>query len=266
MIHAASSALTSLAGAPAHTNRKRTTTLLALGAAALSLWGTSAQALGLNLVQNSSFEDNGGAGQFQGTDFFIFTPVGGVPATSVSGWTVTGLGAGIASIRDNKNLTQWPALASVPLPPTTSGAFYFQADGDTIGHFNASISQIITTLIQGNTYQLSFDWAAAPFFPNTLITSGWDITFGKDNDTVRAAAGPNAFSGWTTYTKIFTATSPSQTLRFLSSGTPAGQPPFSLLDNVQLREISPVPGPLGVLGAATAFGYSRRIRRRIRRG
>jgi hypothetical protein len=47
---------------------------LAVAAAALSLWGTSAQALGPNLVQNPSFETNTGT-QFQGTGFFSTSQV-----------------------------------------------------------------------------------------------------------------------------------------------------------------------------------------------
>lgn len=50
------------------------TTGLAVAAAALSLWGTSAQALGPNLVQNPSFETNTGT-QFQGTGFFSTSQV-----------------------------------------------------------------------------------------------------------------------------------------------------------------------------------------------
>jgi hypothetical protein len=38
-----------------------------------------------------------------------------------------------------------------------------------------------------------------------------------------------------------------------------------MIDNVSLRKVE-VPGPLGILGVATAFGYSRRLRRRINRG
>ena len=259
---------TGLAVAAATSSSKRVANLLALGAASLSLWGTSALAF-TNLVKNPSFETNGGAGLFYGMGFY--GPSGcnpATPATSVTDWTVTGLGKSVAFIKSNNNLTQCPSY--VPLPHATDGTFYFAADGDIIGDiagpYNVSISQMIN-LIKDNTYQLSFDWAAAPFLANTSITSGWDITIGTDlAESLRAPAGPNTFSGWIPYSKTFTATSTgSQILEFLSGGTPAGLPPTSLLDNVQLREMPPVPGPLGVLGAVTAFGYSRRIRRRIRR-
>jgi hypothetical protein len=253
---------TGLAVAAATSSSKRVANLLALGAASLSLWGTSALAF-TNLVKNPSFEVNGGGGQFQGTGFFAAFG----PSTSVTDWTVTGLGQSIAVIRDNNNLSIWPALTSATLPVTTSGTFYFQADGDITGPYNASISQVINNLTPGNTYELSFDWAAGSQYPYRPITSGWDIIFGTDTDSVSAIVpNPNTFSGWKPYAKTFIANSTgSQILRFLSKGTPAGEPPMSLLDNVQLREMPPVPGPLGILGAAAAFGYSRRIRRRIRR-
>ncbi|MCX5959284.1 MAG: hypothetical protein NT053_05415 [Cyanobacteria bacterium] len=241
-----------------------------MAAAALSLWGTSAQAF-TNLVQNASFEVNGGACQFQGTAFYgLVGPINnGPPAcdSAFKNWTVTGLGASIANIRDNDNLSIWQALDSVIPPLTTSGTYYYQADGDVSGPCNASISQIINNLIPGNSYQLSFDWAAGSQFPYRPITSGWDVAFGNETDSVSViVANPSTFSGWQSYSKIYTASTGSQILEFLSKGTPAGQPPLSLLDNVQVRDVSAVPGPLGVLGLATAFGYSRRLRQRIRRG
>ena len=76
------------------------------------------------------------------------------------------------------------------------------------------------------------------------------------------------FTDWTTYTSApFTPTAASLDLKFTADGAPAGQPPFALLDNVQIVEFgsppSPVPGPLPVLGAGAALAWSRKLRRRI---
>ena len=108
-------------------SRSKSATLLALGAAVLFFWGTSARAF-TNLVQNASYEVSGGAGQFQGPGFWsqFCGSSGCVPPTSVSNWTVTGMGLSIASIRDNHNLTQLPTLASAPLPLATQEHFIFK--------------------------------------------------------------------------------------------------------------------------------------------
>ena len=74
-----------------------------------------------------------------------------------------------------------------------------------------------------------------------------------------------SFSGWKTYSKVFTATAPTQILSFLSKGGPTGVPPMSLLDNVSVQEVPRVPAPVGFFGVAAAFGCSRHLRRRIRR-
>jgi hypothetical protein len=59
--------------------------------------------------------------------------------------------------------------------------------------------------------------------------------------------GPNhGFLGWYNGSNTFTATSTTQTLRFLAVGTP-GVPPWLLLDNVQLTK-NEVPGPLPFVG------------------
>lgn len=249
------------------------TTGLAVAVAVLSLWGTSAQALGPNLVQNPSFENNTGT-QFQGPGFFFNQP--SQTAANFPNWTVTPTTQSIAGIGDN-NLSgvggnTWISLVTHPTPITNSGQYYFIADGDYTSGVDAMISQVISGLMPSATYQLSFDWAVGQcsvvFYPcgsSLTYNSGWDIGFGLSTDSVNSLAIPTqSFFGWNTYINTFTATATSQTLSFLSKGGPSGVPPLSLLDNVSLK-MADVPGPLGILGVATAFGYSRRLRRRIGR-
>jgi hypothetical protein len=164
----------------------------------------------------------------------------------------------------------WVQLAAWPSPKTTSGQYFFIADGDYNSGVNAMISQTITGLTIGSSYQLSFDWGAGvctvvpPCDTPPPFNSGWDISFGLATDSVNSGPVPfQSFSGWQTYSKIFTATATAQTLSFLSKGGPTGVPPMSLLDNVSVAEVPSVPGPLGILGLATAFGCSRRLRGRI---
>jgi len=152
---------------------------------------------------------------------------------------------------------------------TTSGRYFFIADGDITNGVDALISQVITGLSIGFPYQLSFDWGASVCMvvqscdASPPFISGWDVSFGSSTASVNNGPVPfQSFSGWKTYTNIFTANATSQTLSFLSKGGPSGVPPLSLLDNVSLRKAD-IPGPLGILGIATAYGYSRRLRRRI---
>lgn len=250
-------------------NTRAASTVLVLAAAACSLLGTSAEAIGPNLVQNPSFEINTGT-QFVGAGFWPLMSGQGQSAANFPNWTVTAPSyQGIAVIGDNTILggNTWASLAAWPAPQTTSGRYYFQADGDYTSGVNATIAQVITGLTIGASYQLSFDWGAGvcsvvpPCDTPPPSNSGWDITFGTNTDSVNSGPVPfQSFSGWQTYAKVFTATATSQTLSFLSKGGPTGVPPMSLLDNVS---VTAVPGPFGILGVASAFGCSRRLRRRI---
>lgn len=267
--------LTRMALAPATSGRRHAArVMLALGTASLSLWGTAAQALGPNLVLNPSFENNTGT-QFVGTGFWPLMSGQGQTPANFPNWTVTAPSyQAIAVIGDNNNPlggNSWASLAAWPAPQTSSGQYYFQADGDYTSGVEAMISQAITGLTVGASYQLSFDWGAGvctvvPPCDASPPNSGWDISFGLDTDAVNSGPlSPQSFSGWQTYSKVFTATAMTQTLSFLSKGGPTGVPPMSLLDNVSVAEVPRVPGPLGILGVATALGCSRHLRRRLRR-
>jgi len=275
---------TGLTMAPATCSRKQTATLLALGAAALSLWGTSAWAF-TNLVQNPSFETNNGTLQFGNNSPYNATtnPIGKIAgwstkchsclspntfawgfimddtiATNTNGYPSSGTGT---TTQYGGGLWLWGSQGTIK---ATSGNSFYGGDGDFLAPF---ILQTISGLEITKQYQLSFDWAQAQqWLFDGDTTEGWKVTFGNETVTVGPDSLPNhGFSGWKSFSAIFTPTTSSQVLEFLAIGTPSGRPPFSLLDNVQLREMPPVPGPLTVLGAAAAYGYSRHLRRRIRR-
>ena len=256
-----------------HSQHAFASVTLALGAATTSLLGTAAQALP-NLVQNPSFESNTGT-QFTGVNFFALQP-GQTGSANFPSWMVTPPSyQSIATVGDNSVTggNAWIGLAAWPSAQTTSGQYFFIADGDYTSGVNAMISQVIAGLTIGSSYQLSFDWGAGvcsvvpPCDTPSPTNSGWDISFGLATDSVNSGPVPfQSFSGWKTYAKNFTATATSQTLSFLSKGGPSGAPPMSLLDNVSVAEVPKVPGPLGILGLASTLGCSRRLRRRIRRG
>ena len=72
----------------------------------------------------------------------------------------------------------------------------------------------------------------------------------------------HGFSGWVHQTFTFTAASASEVLSFLAVGTPAGVPPFALLDGVTLAAAVPEPSSWALmLGGFAVVGFIARRRR-----
>ena len=66
------------------------------------------------------------------------------------------------------------------------------------------------------------------------------------------------FSGWMTETFDYVATSSTEVLSFLASGSPAGQPPFALLANVSMTQVpEPATWALMLTGLAALAGIVR---------
>jgi len=130
---------------------------------------------------------------------------------------------------------------------------------------NAALQTTITGLTLGQTYQISFDWAAAQqvgFFG--ITTEGWHASIAGTTSSTSTATTPNmGFTPWANKTFTFTADGTSDVLSFLSFGGPsATQPPFALLDNVT---VTPVPEPATwalMLVGVGALGAGLRMRRR----
>jgi len=119
-----------------------------------------------------------------------------------------------------------------------------------------SISQTVTGFIVGRPYSFSFAHRgrAGNDTLNFAVKNGGTSVFSSNY-----TAGSSA---WILNTDTFVATSPSLELVFqgVSSAAPSQPGNGNFIDAVSLVE---VPGPLPLLGAASAFAYSRRIRRRI---
>ncbi|MFN7901101.1 MAG: hypothetical protein ACK5N0_15850 [Synechococcaceae cyanobacterium] len=149
--------------------------------------------------------------------------------------------------------------------------WFLSVDADV--RFNNTLEQTINGLTPGNSYELSFYQAAGQYapYPDANITAFWQVAFGSStfqSNTISVASGAPV-SAWQQQTTTFTANNTSQVLSFLTQGTPTGGPPFALLSGVSLRDITPptqAPGPLPLAGVAVAFGASRTLRRRIKRG
>jgi hypothetical protein len=158
------------------------------------------------------------------------------------------------------------------LSPTTGGNFV-ALDGDS--DFTGFIQQDISGLVVGQTYSLSFDWAAAQL-KNRIgpITEQLQVSLGSDTFLTSIAAisgnvsadidptgGPGGFGGWMTTTHSFTATATTETLKFLSVGTPNGLPPIAALDSIALTS---VPEPAAWMMMLLGFGGLGAVLRRRR--
>ncbi len=143
--------------------------------------------------------------------------------------------------------------------PSPLGGNYLASDGDS--GFNVPISQTVTGLTIGQSYELNFYWAAAQQFTfDGPTTERWQVSLGAETQTTSTYSLPNhGFSGWMETTMTFTATSTSSVLSFLAVGTPNGLPPFCLLDGVSLMA---VPEPTVSLLVITALVGGAMVRRR----
>jgi hypothetical protein len=274
---------------------------MAFGAAAM-LAALSAPALAANLVTNGSFEDNFGAGQFNQT---LPGSAGGqnasAPGTIATGWTVIGTNAdypnGYAFIFDNDNSfttsdgsvgptsesTNPSGFNTVPLWGSSTdgspdGNYFYGVDST---YHPSALTQEISGLVDGHTYTLTFDYAAAQTFAysgNTI--DDWVVTLGGQTiATTNIDLESHGFSGWFTETATFTYEGDGGLLSFVNNGqggcdanfqncapidpAASGGPPFSLLDGVSLTGGAPEPSTwammfIGFAGLAYAGLRNRR--------
>lgn len=224
------------------------------GTAALAL-AASAQA---NLVSNGGFETTSTGGGQLGYN------------TTAAGWSTTGYNfvfpAGTADapgVAGSLGLVQlWgPNNGSANGLTATSpdGGNYLAASADyNVG----AISQTITGLTVGDVYHLTFDYAAAQqqgFFGDTTVK--WSVTLGDQTLDTDLLANPSlGFTGWREATLDYTATSTTETLSFLASGS-LPVLPFALLDGVDLEPaVTPEPSTMAL--AALGLGGMVAARRR----
>ena len=123
------------------------------------------------------------------------------------------------------------------LPATSpAGGNFIAADGI---YETAPITQTITGLTVGQTYSLKFYWAGAQQESFTGITTeNWTVSLGASSATTPTVTTPShGFSGWMQQTFYFQATATSETLSFLATGTPNGEPPFALLGGVDMEVV-----------------------------
>ncbi|CAB1275293.1 PEP-CTERM sorting domain-containing protein [Candidatus Nitrosacidococcus tergens] len=155
-------------------------------------------------------------------------------------------------------------LWAVTPPPNGTNTFV-ALDGGT----PSSISQQIDDLVVGQTYTLTFDWGAAQMQSRTGNTTEQLAVALSNNPLMPGISQPQVqytakipnlsegFTGWQFATMQFTANATTQTLSFLSIGTPVGLPPMAVLTNVSLTPVSHVPEPsVMMLFGAGLFGLA----------
>jgi hypothetical protein len=252
--------------------------LHALGAFALALViGTAASAA--NLVQNGSFSANSTSGPTSASGYEVDGAFG--DAGAVTGWTSAGgstynlyfygNGSEMGGATGVDAASRWGEGGQRPDVNFTSnspnGGAYMLLDGDP--GFSGALSQNVTGLVVGQTYDLNFYWAGGELYNRTgYVSDQLHVTFGGDTQsTVKyfntaAPGAPGSFSPWMKVTMAFTAHATTQTLSFLSDGAPGGNlPPVALLDGVSLGVPEPAAWTLMLLGFGGLGAVLRRRRR-----
>jgi choice-of-anchor C domain-containing protein len=211
--------------------------LVGAAAAATAILGATASNASVAIV-NGSFED----GSFDPGSFTTL----GAGDTSITGWLVGGAGVDYIG-------SYWTAsngVRSIDLSATGAG----------------SISQVLSGLTIGQTYDVSFDLAGNPDGgSNTKVAVVSDGATSASYDFLMGGQ-TKAAMGWEAHTFSFTATGVNATLVFSSNEDSAYGP---ALDNVSVAEgvggpavPEPATWALMILGFA-AVGVSLRSRRRI---
>ena len=143
-----------------------------------------------------------------------------------------------------------------------SGGNFFASDPD---YGPGTLKQYVGGLEVGTKYQLTFEFALAQQVNWTGANKDvyWEVGFGNTRqNSAKLSIPEKGFSGWQTASMVFTATSTSEWLSFLSQRTASGGPPFMLLDNVQLHADVPEPATwMLMLAGLGMLGFLARRRR-----
>jgi hypothetical protein len=235
----------------------------AITAFALAL-GLGSAAHAANLVSNGDFNLTTGLGNLSGFSGSEIDPAFGT-ANGVNNW-VSGSGAGDnvtyniwfkgdgsekggATGTDAKS--RWGEVGQRPNASYTGacdlvgcGGAFMVLDGDPVAA--GPFAQSIGGLVIGQTYALTFDWAAGELQDRTgFSTEQLHVSLGSDtqstsiyNNTANPLSNPGSFSGWQQVTFNFKATSTTELLSFLSDGAPSNNlPPVAFLDGVSLTMV-----------------------------
>jgi hypothetical protein len=168
-----------------------------------------------------------------------------------------------SGVTNDTRMTLYTGVGADLLPTSSpNGGNYLALDGSAdVG----PISQQLTGLVLGGTYELSFYWAAAQqkgYSAANGLTEQFVVSLGGQTISTPVVSYPEFnFVPWSQVKMTFTADSVNPILSFLSKGTPDGLPPFALLDGVSLEA---VPEPSSCfIGAFALVGLALRRRRSV---
>ncbi|MQA18541.1 PEP-CTERM sorting domain-containing protein [Rugamonas rivuli] len=150
--------------------------------------------------------------------------------------------------------------ASNGLQASPVGGNFVAADG---AFEIAPLQQTVHGLVAGQQYNLTFYWAGAQQSGfDGATTEQWQVSLGNQTQSTAIKNNVNhGFTGWQKETFTFTASGATEVLSFLAVGTPAGVPPFSLLDGVSMVAV-PEPQTWGMLGLGLGLvGFAARRRK-----
>jgi hypothetical protein len=225
-----------------------------LSAAALAALAATAAAptFAAEFVTNGSFTEVSGNAN---PNFFLSDGTG-----NLTGWTTSSNSdsnnilfaspTGFATRHDGAEFGFWASSGVIASP---GGGNFVAFDGDPQGGAQQTMMQTISGLTVGETYHLTFEWAATQYeFVNgpagdwTGATSNEiDVSLGGGvaQHTSNQPVSPRGFTGWLSANFDFTATSASEALQFVSNGGGNQLPPVALLADVSLTgDIPGVPG------------------------
>ncbi|HLH01447.1 MAG TPA: hypothetical protein VKX25_01655 [Bryobacteraceae bacterium] len=237
-------------------------TRTAVAAAGLAV-GVSAQAS--SLVVNGNFQQllkPGVASEF-GSRY---------SSQQVTGWTTTGYNFVFTpgSADTTYALGQWGKVglwgpgngSNNGLPKASpAGGNFIAMDG---GSGQGALLQTISGLTPGKATDVSFWWAGAQQFGYTGgTTEQFRVSLGSVSQlTPVLHNSSHGFTGWKHDVMTFIPTSSTEVLSFFAIGTPAGVPPFSLLDGVTVNGSAPEPATwtlgLTCLLGLTVLGWRRK--------
>jgi hypothetical protein len=159
-----------------------------------------------------------------------------------------------------------PLLATDPAAPTFFDInFDFTPNLDTEG-INYFLSYDVTIInpFNGKNYEFlgaRIQQTVNGFEPDSLYTASVSPGFSPPTVlTLEDAASPSEIAFWG---PGVTSISVRQDFTINPTGSDASFDDISI--NLAQREVTEVPGPLPILGSAIAFGFSRKLRRRIKK-
>jgi hypothetical protein len=199
------------------------------------------------------------------------------PSQQITGWTSTGYNFVFASgtaDTSGSNGEYGPIYLWGPkngsdngLPASSpAGGNFVAMDG---AYAVGPLSQTINGLTPGVATAVSFYWAGAQQGGYSgATTEQFSVSLGSDTQFTPVLDNVSqGFTGWRREVLTFMPTSSSEVLSFLAVGTPAGVPPFSLLDGVSVSA-APEPAAWALFMAGFfsvgCFGYFRRRAARTR--